>query len=214
MRGPRSTKRVCGVLRRWVLLGCLAAAAAPAAAQGTPPRPAPFELLASVAYGDATTAFRELRIEPYGPLFGAEFGYTWGFGLRLGAHVNYGLGRSVTQRYERGIGREITFTNEAQSLSSSASLGYDLPLYFLILRYSINWGITWMRRDFGALPYESLGGYSPTRGTAAGFQLAPRVALLWPVGRFECGLGLHYVVQFSDGIPSGLLGELLLGTRL
>jgi hypothetical protein len=40
------------------------------------------------------------------------------------------------------------------------------------------------------------------------------VTVLWPLGRFECGLGMRYLVQVADEIPSGLLGELLLGVAL
>jgi hypothetical protein len=220
MPNRRLLKCLTSVLGCWAVVACLALPAAPATAQAGAQAAAPapsiarFELLANIAYGGATTDLYDLKLEPYGALFGFDAGYTWQFGLHVGAHFDYGLGRSVSQRYERLLGREVEFTSQGQSLSSSASLGYDLWLYFLILRYSLDLGVTWLRWDFGDVPYATLGGYSPMQGTVVGFQLSPRVALLWPIGRFECGLGMRYVVQFADQIPSGLVGELLLGVAL
>jgi hypothetical protein len=219
MRGRPVMKPISFALGCWVLAGCLAWAS-PVWAQEArePAASAPpierFELLANLAYGNATTDFTDVKLDPYGALFGLDFGYTWRFGLRLGLHADYGLGRSESQRYERLLGRDISFTSEGQSVSSSVSLGYDLWLYFLVLRYSLDLGISWMRWDFGDLPYSSLGGYGSMRGTVVGFHLAPRVTVLWPLGRFECGLGMRYLVQVADEIPSGLLGELLLGVAL
>jgi hypothetical protein len=210
--------------RIWFALGCCAflaaMAAAPASAQdASKPQAAArpldrFELLANLGYGNATTDFTDVKLNPYGALFGVDAGYTWRFGLRLGLHVDYGLGRSESQRYDRALLRDISFTSEGQSASSSLSLGYDMWLYFLILRYSLDLGISWMRWDFGDLPYASLGGYASLRDTVVGFHLAPRLALLWPIGRVECGLGMRYLVQVADEIPSGLVGELLLGVAL
>jgi hypothetical protein len=218
MQSCRLMKRVSSALRSCVLAVSLIsprASAQDVAGEAPSARSlARYELLANVAYGAATTEFNDLKLEPYGALFGLDFGYIWPRGLRVGAHVHYGLGRSVSQHYERLVGQAVDFTSQGQSLSGSASVGYDLWLHFLILRYSLDLGITWLRWDFGDLRYSSLGGYSPMQGKQVGFQLAPRVALLWPVGRFECGLGMHYLVQFADEIPSGLLGELLLGIQL
>jgi hypothetical protein len=199
----------------WVCACCLVCSRAAFAQPSGEPEPVGrYELLANVAYGTATTSLYDLEVEPYGALFGLEAGFTWPWRLRLGAYFDYGLGRSVQQRYDRLAGRDISLTSEAQSASASASLGYDVSLHFLILRYSIDLGITWMRWDFGGLREASLGGYSPMQGTVVGFHVAPRVALLWPVGRFAYGLGMRYSIQFADQIPSGIQGELLVGMAL
>jgi hypothetical protein len=218
MPGRSRIKRILFALGCYAFLAVVAAAPASAQDGSKPPaaaRPlARFELLANLAYGTATTDFTDVKLNPYGALFGVDAGYTWSFGLRLGLHFDYGLGRSESQRYDRALLRDVSFTSEGQSVSSSLSLGYDLWLYFLILRYSLDLGITWMRWDFGDLPYSSLGGYASMRDTVVGLHLAPRVLLLWPIGRFECGLGMRYLVQVADEIPSGLVGELLLGVAL
>lgn len=179
-----------------------------------PPATAGLDIMASAGYGDATTSLRDLELEPYGATFGLDVGYTFHFGLRLGARAAYGLGRSVSQTYDPIIGRPRSLTAEAESVSSGISLGYDLPLYFLVLRYSLDLGGTWLSYDLGAPRFSSLAGYSPTKGTLGSFYLAPRLVLLWPIDRFQCGIGFQYLIQAEERIPSGMLGELLVGVRL
>jgi hypothetical protein len=183
-------------------------------APGGPPATAGLDLMASFGYGNATTKERDLELDPYGATFGFDVGYTFRFGLRLGARAGYGVGRSVSQSYDPTLGRTRSLTTESESVSSGVSLGYDLPLYFLVLRYSLDMGGTWLNYDLGAPRFSALAGYSPTKGTLGGFYLAPRLVLLWPITRFQCGIGLQYLLHADERIPSGMLGELLVGVRL
>jgi hypothetical protein len=191
----------------------LASAASADVALDPVPSLAGFELLASVGYGGVTEDYR-LKTEPYGAMFSLDLGYRWKTGLRLDAHATYGLGQSIAQTYERVVGREVELTSKAQSFTAALSVGYDLWIRFLLLRYSVKLGVTWMGWDLGDLHYSSLGGYSPMKGSALGFAWAPGLALLWPVQRFEYGIGFDYLLQTATHIPSAIMGQAIVGMKL
>jgi hypothetical protein len=173
-----------------------------------------FDLLASIAYAYTTTEPNGLKLDPYGGYFGLDLGYTWNMGLRVGARASYGLGRSIKQTYDPLIGASVDLTSDAQSVTASATVGYDMKLHILTLRYALGIGFTSLHWDLGDIPYTSFAGYSPMKGSMFGAQIDPGVALLWQRGHFECGLGLHYLVPFTEEVPSALVAELLVGTRL
>ena len=170
------------------------------------------ELLANAGYGGNTQHAYRVELEPYGASFGVEPGLIWKNGARLGAYTTYSLGREVPQRYEPLVRRDFDLTTEASSLHAGLSFGYDLPLYFLVLRYSLGLGFTRLSWDFDTR--RPILGFWSAQGTAFGFHVAPGVALLWPTGLFECGLGFDYMVQSQDQLPSGALGRLLVGVKL
>jgi hypothetical protein len=180
------------------------------------PSLAGFDLLAGVGYGARTTKALGVELEPYSATFGVGFGYTFVNGLRLAANVDYGLGRSVQQQHQPLVGSAFELTAKASSLHADVSLAYDLWLHFLILRYALSLGLTWMNWDLGELPPGSVLRFAgaETQGSKFGFHFAPGLAVLWPFGRFECGLGFDYFVQFETEIPSGFLGKLLFGVKL
>lgn len=173
-----------------------------------------FELLASVAYGASTGRVAGLELEPYGATFGIEPGYIWGTGFRLGVYFDYGVGRAIEQHQQPRSGSGFNFTADTSSLITGLSLGYDLKLYFLVLRYTLDLGLSRMSWDLSGIPVGTLLGLTPEHGSDLGFHLAPGLSVLWPFGRFECGLGVEYLVQTADLIPAGILGKLLLGVRL
>jgi hypothetical protein len=175
-----------------------------------------FELLASVGFGAHTNKVLGLQLEPYAATFGAEVGYVFAMGLRLAAYFDYGLGGSVRQQQQPLVGNAFELTTQASSLNGGASVGYDLWLHFLILRYTLNLGLTSLNWDLGEVPRGTLIRYSgeATHGTKLGFYVAPGLALLWPIGRFECGLGFDYFAQFEDHIPSGIQGKLLFAVKI
>jgi hypothetical protein len=173
-----------------------------------------FDLLAKAAFGKATDQAYGLDIEPYGANFGLDSGYTWAFGLRLGVSVDYGLGRTLHQVRDPRIGRTNEVTTQASALNSALSIGHDLWLRFLILRYSWSFGVSWMSWDFTSVPPSTIHGYASSKGSTAGFYAAPGLAVLWPLGHFTCGLGFDYVIQTKNQIPSGILPKLLVGVKL
>lgn len=170
-----------------------------------------FELLGSVGYG-AITEVKALEINPYGTALGADLGYTWDLGVRVGVKLTYGLGRAVPQTYEVR-GREIELTSDSESLNAVASISYDLRLHWLILRYSLGLGVTWVSWDLGDLE-GTFDGYTAPSGSSVGFLFAPGLALLWPFGHFECGLAFDYLFQAEFHNPSGIVGQLLVGMKL
>lgn len=186
----------------------------PADASSSERRLQGFQLLAHVGYGRRTAPVFDIELEPYGATFGAEAGYTFGKGLRLAAYLDYGLGRSVSQTYEPLIRDEFELTTKASSLNTGLALGHDLWLHFLILRYSLSFGITWLSWDLGRVPRGSILDLATPTGSTVGFHLSPGLALLWPFELLECGIGLDYFVQTDDSIPSGYLAKLLMGVRL
>lgn len=183
-----------------------AAPAAPAA-----PSLAGFEVLASAGYGPVTEV-QALKIQPYGTTFGLHVGYTWNFGLRVGAAVSFGLGAKKSQNYENR-GRERELTIDSHSVSSFVSVGYDLWLHFLILRYSLGLGVTYMGWELGNT-LEPVEGYTAPTGSATSFVIAPSLAVLMPLRPFEIGVGFDYFFQADVQTPSGLVVQLLAGVKL
>jgi len=196
----------------------VAPSAAVAPSEAIPPTPPQslvgFELLASVGYADATGKILDLELQPYGASFGVDFGYTFRPGFRLGGVVGYGLGRTVKQRHQATIGDDFDFTAESSILNMATSLGWDVPLFFLVMRYTVNMGVSVMWWNFGDVPpkliFRDLASTSPTVGVF----VAPGLTLLWRQDAIECGLGFDYIVQANGAIPPGFLGELLVGVKL
>jgi hypothetical protein len=194
----------------------LAAAAQSAAAPPSTAQLAGFDLFLGVGYGARTTKALGLELQPYATTFSLGAGYTFVNGLRLAANLDYSLGSSVQQQHQPLVGSAFELTAKASSLNAGVSLAYDLWLHFLILRYALSLGFTSMNWDLGELPPGSVLRFAgaETQGSKFGFHFAPGLALLWPFGRFECGIGFDYLVQFETQIPSGFVGKLLFGVRL
>ena len=190
-----------------------ASSSAPRAAAGAQASLAGFSLLATGGFGASTTSVRQLELAPYGANFGVDVGYTFRVGLHLSGYFQYSLGSSEHQNYDPLIGRNFEFTADTSSMSGGISFGWDVPLYALVLRYGLGFGITSMKWDFGSTrPVDvRFGGYeSPT----VGFHFAPSMALLYEHGLFEGGLGFDYFAQANGVIPSGFVGKLLCGVKL
>jgi hypothetical protein len=184
--------------------------AAPAA--GTPaPARGGLEILASLGWGASTMEVLNLKLSPYGASVGADVGYIWPSGFRLGAYLGYSLGQSVAQTYDPLVGRTQDLTADTSSLNAGISLSYDVPISCLVLRYSLGLGGTAMNWDFGSRP-PNIARYSDT--PVDGFHVAPGASLFWRSELLEGGLGFRYLVQANGAIPSGFLGELLVGVRL
>jgi hypothetical protein len=143
-----------------------------------------------------------------------EVGYTFRFGFRLGGYGGYSLGRAVEQTRQAVIGdRSIPFTSNGSSVNAGISVGWDVPLYSFILRYSVGIGVTSMKWDFGSTDPRLLG-WENVDNPVVGIHVLPAVALLWPHGLFEGGIGIDYLIQSSYTIPNGFMGKLIAGVRL
>jgi hypothetical protein len=173
-----------------------------------------FDVLATAGWGASTANIRQLKLEPYGTSFGLDFGYTWESGFRLGGYFADSLGQVVAQHRDPRRGPEDDFNTDTSSLNGGLSIGWAVPVYALMLRYTLNFGVTAMRWEIPAnvaARSVSIGdGTSPT----IGLHFAPGVALLWPYRWFEAGIGYEYLAQVKDTIPSGFVGKLLIGVRL
>jgi hypothetical protein len=156
---------------------------------------------------------RELELEPYGATVGLDLGYRWSSGFRLGAHFGYGFGRSVTQRRTLLGGDEYDMTADASSVTGAISFAYDVPLYALMLRYSLDLGAMSMSRDLGGIPPRSFFDEEDFESPNVGFYAAPGAALFWQRGPLEIGVGFDYLVQVNDAIPNGFVGKLLTGAK-
>jgi hypothetical protein len=196
----------------------VAAAPAPSSTEAAAP-PAAHESLAGLSllvmggFGTSTTNVRQLNLAPYGGTFGLDIGYTFRVGLRVSGYYQYSLGRSEQQDVNPLIGRNYAFDADTSSMSGGISLGWDVPVYALVLRYGLGFGITSMKWDFGdTRPVDvRFGGYkSPTTG----FHFAPGMALIYEHGLFEGGVGFDYFAQANGVIPSGFLGKLVCGVKL
>jgi hypothetical protein len=198
-----------------------AAPATPAPLTEAQAQPAPsakpalagFTILASGGYGVSTASVRHMNLAPYGATFGLDAGFTFPFGLRLSAYGAYSLGKTTEEKRDPLIGRTIDFEAETSSLNAGLSFGWDVPLYFLVLRYGVGLGITSMSWDFGGVDASRVN-YGDAENPNVGFHFAPGAAVLWPHGKFECGVGFDYFTQFNGTIPNGFVGKLLAGVKL
>ena len=171
------------------------------------------QILATAGYGASTDKVRGVDFAPYGATFGLDAGFTFGVGLRLGGYFAYGVGRGVTQTYDPLIRRPFDVTVNASSVNGGISVGWDIPLHFLLMRYSVGLGVTSMSWDFGDINPIQLR-FSDVSNPSVGFHVAPGAAVLFPYGLFEGGVGFDYLVQVNPHIPSGFIGKLLVGVRL
>lgn len=173
-----------------------------------------FDVLATAGWGASTANIRQLKLEPYGASFGFDAGYTWASGFRLGAYFSDTLGVAQPQHREPRVGAEDDFVADTSSVSGGLSVGWAVPVYALVLRYTLSFGVTAMRWEIAdrvASNSVSIGnGSSPT----VGVHFAPGVALLWPYRWFEAGVGFDYMAQVKDTIPTGFVGKVLVGVRL
>ncbi|HKP57409.1 MAG TPA: hypothetical protein VJV78_11845, partial [Polyangiales bacterium] len=185
----------------------VAAESAPVAA----PSRAGFEALAGVGYG-LITEVQRIQMQPYAASFGLDLGYTFEFGLHLGAKLSYGLGQQKEQTYE-SMGRQRQMTIDSNAVSTFLSVGYDLWLHFLILRYSLGIGATFLNWELGNIQ-GSFEGYTAPTGSVTSFVLVPGLLLLWPIKAFEIGLGFDYFFQADVQTPSGIVTQLVLGVKL
>jgi len=177
-------------------------------------RLAGFDILASLGYGNASAKVGDLELQPYGASFGLDLGYTFRGGFRLGGVFGYGLGRAVAQRRDAIVGRDVDVTADTSMLNMATSLGWDVPVSFLVLRYTVNLGASVMWWSFGDTPQKLIFRNFASTSPTVGVFVAPGVTALWNHDIFRCGLGFDYVVQSNDAIPPAFLGELLVGVKL
>jgi hypothetical protein len=199
-------------------LGVNTAHAEPAS---TPVAPAPSSattiaglgILLTGGYGASTTSVRGMTLAPYGATFGLDAGFTFRFGLRLGAYGTYSLGSTTNEHRDPLLGRAFDFKADTSNVSAGLAVGWDVPVYCLVLRYGMGFGFTSMKWDFGNVdPYDVR--YGDAKNPSTGFQFAPGALVLWPHGKFEGGAGFDYLVQANGTIPSGFIGKLVAGVKL
>jgi hypothetical protein len=188
---------------------------APSKADTAPDRPPAlqgFDVLATAGWGAHTGTLGDLELAPYGASFGIDTGYSWRSGFRLGGYFFQSLGRSVPQQRDPRYGPGFAFTAEASSVNGGLSLGWGVPLYGFVLRYTLSMGVTAMRWRFHTATAAAVG-FGDDSSPSVGFHLAPGLALLWTSGRFEGGIGFDYLAQIKDTLPSGFIGTLLVGVK-
>jgi hypothetical protein len=185
----------------------------PGAAASAKPSVAGVSLLAVAGYGASTSEVRGMKLSPYGATFGLDAGFTFRFGLRLGSYVAYSLGKAEQNHRDQRLGRGFDFTADTSSLNLGLVVGYDVPVYLLVLRYDLSFGVTSMHWDFGGVDASDVR-YGDAKAPNVGFHFAPGLALLWPHERLLAGVGFDYLVQTSGTIPSGFLGKVLIGVKL
>ena len=204
-----------GLARAEAATGSAPPAAPVSASDAAAPNPsvAGFSLLAVAGYGASTSDARGMKLSPYGATFGLDAGFTFGFGLRLGSYFSYSLGKAEQNHRDQLVRDGFDFTADTSSLNVGLAVGYDVPLYLLVLRYNLSFGVTSMRWDFGGVDASDVR-YGDAKDPNVGFHFAPGLMLLWPQGRFQAGVGFDYLIQTSGTIPSGFLGKLLVGVKL
>lgn len=198
------------------LLGAHAAHAEPGPAEPvaeTKPKVAGFGVLLAGGYGASTTSVRGMSLAPYGATFGLDAGFTFRFGLRLGAYGNYSLGSTTNEHREPIVRQGFDFKADTSNLTAGLSVGWDVPMSCLVLRYSLGLGFTSMKWDFGGVDATDVR-YGDAKNPSTGFQFAPGATVLWPHGKFQGGVGFDYVVQANGTIPSGFIGKLVAGVKL
>ncbi len=189
-----------GSFRAFAVLVCAALTLLGArSAKAETPKRAGFDLLGVVGYGVAISGIADNDPNEFGPLVGADFGYTWRSGFRLGVEVTYGF----PHEYKRASGAlpgVEPVPLKVWTGSAAGSLGYDLLLGASPLRLR------------GALDLGATGIFLNV-GSVAAILIAPNVAMLWQHGAFEAGLCAKFMTVFNSGAESGLVGELKAGAR-
>lgn len=155
------------------------------------PRVDGFELLGSLGYAAAVSEIGEDEQNPLGAFIGADFGYTWRFGFRLGMELTYGFAHEQTRK------ALVPVTEEVRTASAAISVGYDLVLSQFRLRGSL---------DMGAMPV-FFGG-----SATAIILVAPGVGAFWEHGAFQVGVASKFIVQ-TNSDTSGISAELKAGAR-
>jgi len=191
----------------------VASAPAPEPSGASTPQVAGLGILLVGGYGASTTSVRGMGLAPYGATFGLDMGFTFRFGLRLGAYGTYSLGSTTNEHRDPLLGRGFDFKADTSSLSAGLSVGWDVPVHCLVLRYGMGFGFTSMKWDFGGVDPGDVR-YADAKNPSTGFQFAPGALVLWPHGKFEGGVGFDYLVQANGTIPSGFIGKLVAGVKL
>jgi len=169
--------------------------------------------LVGAGYGASTNDVGRLEVAPYAAMFSLNLGYAWRSGFHFGVYGAYGLGSAVTQTYEPRIGESYEVTADASSVHVGLSVGFDVPLDRLLLRYSLGLGASFMSWDFGEQEPNLVEFYS-LESPSSGVHVMPGLALILPLGSFQCGIGVDYFVQANDGIPYGFVTSALFGVKL
>jgi hypothetical protein len=182
-------------------------------AASSKPNVAGFGVLVAVGYGASTTSVRGMTLAPYGATFGLDAGFTFRSGLHLGAYGTYSLGSTTNEHREPILGKSFDFEADTSNVTAGLSVGWDVPVTCLVLRYGMGLGFTSMKWDFGGVDAADVR-YGDAKNPSTGFQFTPGATVLWPYGKFQGGVGFDYVVQANGTIPSGFIGKLVAGVKL
>jgi hypothetical protein len=161
-----------------------------------------FELLGTLGYGSPLPrlVFDGKKFDPYGMTLGLDIGYTFPFGLRIGADASYGFGRRVEQTSSTGE----TDATDASSFAFGGSLGYDFLLSSFRLRGAVDMGLARYWLEVGRIESASAPG--------GAWYVGPKLALIWQYRAYELGLQSKYWVTSADGpgndgvVQVGLIG--------
>ena len=149
-----------------------------------------FEALGTLGYAFGHVAWwGGKEVTPYGVTLGLDLGYTFPFGLRIGAQIGHGFGRTLEETSSTG---EVVAT-DVSSAAWGGSVGYDLLLSFFRLRGAVDAGLITYYHDYheGVLP------------PGASYYIGPEVALIWQYRAFELGLQTKYWATSEDGSGNG-----------
>lgn len=171
--------------------------------------------MASAAYATALGDVGGLEIEPSGPGLGLRAAYTLPVGIWFGAYGEFYFGESISQVYApplSTITEALTADTHASYLG--ANVGYEQALGPVALRYLLGVGVTLLDWDLGAIPYDSLAGFSPMVGSSVSLHLEAGFGLVLPLGWLELGAEAFYRIDFGTQAPNVAGGRLVFGGRL
>jgi hypothetical protein len=167
------------------------------------------------SYGSPTSKVSGLRVNPYGVGLGGDFTWTSPSGVWLGLGGTVFFGRTVTQIYEPALTTlQIEMAARSHAITIAPQVGFDLRIDPLVIRYSLDVGVTILAWDFGDISYLSIADYSPMRGSTAGLHLAPGFGLLLPLEAFYFGLDFNFRIETNAQIPGAVVGGFQAGWRL
>lgn len=174
---------------------------------GAVPEPTRFVTLTAVGgWGAALTRVHRVDIEPFGFGGGGRFDFTMKLGLRLGLYGIYFAGgqREQSYRFTRG-GDAYPVTVAAHTVVGGVSIGFDDVVGPVVLRYSLDIGVTRMSWDFADTPYIP-GVYRTRTGTLSSLHLAPGLGVLIPLGKvFQVSADFRQHLDSSELVPVGIL---------
>jgi hypothetical protein len=173
-----------------------------------------WEIGVGIDYARATGSVFGIELEPNTLGLSLAASYLFSGGLRLGIIGDVYKGKTVSQIYEPPLtAREIPLDAESQLADVGLLIGYDHPLGPVVLRYAVATNLGILSWDFGDVPADSIGAFTPMQGSEFVFNLDTSLGVVWPIHWFFVSTQVHYRLPISSYLAGSFGGGVGLGVQ-